>query len=286
MSKLFRLEEGVASNIASYFAGLTAELSPYLDSYPRPLPADELASIPGLWLTSVDAPFPETAATLIFCGRRVVEEREPRTRAEIGDEAINRFGWQNYDEFVLVKRRFEQSYEVVRVDVAGNLLELRVEDHTGVDSAAALQQLQEKVNEVLSVNFPQQLLLNASVNLFPAIRSIYDDPSEGTIVELGFTTETGSAKHEKMRSSRLDLRHELFHVGGKAAVNGILTPFRVAVRWSPTDQRNQEEALLPGSIRQLGSPSPFLDHMVLSGCLTEAMMQAAVQRVVSHLYHP
>ncbi|WP_141100848.1 hypothetical protein [Roseateles aquatilis] len=285
--KVFRLPPDEAPLIAARLAEFAPEDSPFMATYPRPIDSNELAVMPaGVFLCDVGRPEQDGSTTLVFCGRRILEEREARTRAQLGDAAVNQFGWGQYDEFVFVRRRYVQSFEIVRVDVTRALLELRVEDHSGVDSGSALEQLQVKVNGLLAPHFGMQLQLVNPINLFPAIKALYDDQAAGIVVELGFTTDTGSSKHEKMRSSRADLRLEQFHVGGKAAVNGILTPFRVAVRWAEEGQRTQEEVLLPGSIRMLGSAHPYLDHMVLSGALTEAKMQATLQRVVDHLPAP
>lgn len=285
--RIFRLPPDEAPQIAACLAACMPEVSPFLATYPKPIASNELATLPsGVFLCDVGEPEQDGSRTLVFCGRRVLEEREARTRAQVGNEALNQFGWEQYDEFVFVRRRYVQSFEIARVDVGRGLLELRVEDHSGVDSGSALQQLQVKVNGLLAAHFGMQHQLITPINLFPAIKSLYDDQAAGIVVELGFTTDTGSSKHEKMRSSRADLRQELFHVGGKAAVNGILTPFRIAVRWADDVQRTHEEVLLPGSIRMLSSAHPHLDHMVLSGALTEAKMQVTLQRVVDHLPAP
>ena len=285
--KLYEIDEAHAQNVLQLLSALQPEASDYLNAYPKPLGAEQLvAQGPELKLCAVNADIGGHKVGLVFCGRRMVEEKEPRSRADIGDAAINQFGWQQYDEFILIRRRFVQSFEIVRYNSQSRLLELRVEDYSGSDTGVALQQLQDKVNGLLAAGFGNAVQLVLCRNLFPAIDSIYSDANEGIVVELGFTTETGSAKHEKMRASRADLRTELFHVGGKQAINGAMTPFRVAVRWTAGAQRGQglqEEALLPGSIRQLANGQPFLDHMVLSGALTEAMMQALVARVVAHL---
>ena len=66
-------------------------------------------------------------------------------------------------------------------------------------------------------------------------------------------------------------------------MGGVITPYRVAVRWTEGDQRVPEEALLPGSIRQLGNGTPYLDHAVLSGALTEDRMQVLTERIVKYL---
>jgi hypothetical protein len=283
--RLYALEPQEAKALAVKFAALKPETSTFSKEYPLPISSAKLREAKDeLYLCEVSDASPDRGATLTFCGRRIVEERDQRSRDQIGNDAINNFGWQQYDEFVFVKRSFKQIFEIVRLDVESGLLEMRVEEHIGVDLSVALRQLQDKVNDLISPdkkNAGFQLIM--PLNLFPAIKSIYSDAKEGVVVELGFTTETGSAKHEKMRNSRSDLRKELFHVGGKAAVKGILTPFRLAVKWLGTSQRIQEEVILPGSMRALGSNDPYLDHMIVNGSLTEAMIRKTVQRVVAHL---
>lgn len=285
--KVFEVDEGLRG---VYYDALTAanpEPSGYLGAYPRPLTAEQLLlQGPELKVCAVNRYVEDESVQMVLCGRRIIEIKEPRSRSDIGDAAINQFGWEQYDEFIFVKRRYVQSFEVVRYNRSNGILELRVEDHTGADTGLAMQALHEKTNSILSLTLGNQLHLALCRNLFPAIRAIYDNPTEGIVVELGFTTATGSAKHEKMRANRTDLRTELFHVGGKTAIKGALTPFRIAVRWPINGQRGhalQEEVLLPGSIRQLASGTPFLDHMVLSGVLTESMMQAVVARVLAYL---
>lgn len=281
----------VASDLrANYFAALQSiqpELSDYREIYPAPLTPERLASAPAeLKACSVATNNEGTSVQIILCGRRTVEIREPRTRNDISAGVINELGWDQYDEFILIKRRFVQTYEVIQFNRITGTLELRAEELSGTDTVVALQALQNKANDLLTRSLGTHLHLAQCQNLFPAIRAIYNNPSAGIIVELGFTTATGSAKHEKMRVNRADLRTELFHVGGKTAINGALTPFRVAARWPAGGQRAQsmqEEVLLPGSIRQLASGTPFLDYMVLSGALTEPMMQAMVARVLAHL---
>lgn len=285
--KIYQVAEDCRLQVLQCLSSLVPEESDYLDQFPKPLSAQQLA-LQGneLRLCSVDVTEADNSVRLLFCGRRMVEEREPRSRTDIGDAAINQFGWEQYDEFILIKRKFVQSFEIVRFSLDSGIVELRAEDHQGSDTNIALQQLQEKVNSIFAAAPNNSVRLMLCRNLFPAIRPIYDNAQEGIVVELGFTTATGSAKHEKMRANRADLRTELFHVGGKQAINGALTPFRVAVRWPARGQRGdalQEEVLLPGSIRQLASGTPFLDHMVLSGALTEPMMQAVVARVLAYL---
>ncbi len=279
--KLYKIEANAVAPMRKYMSALVPEESPFAKTYPLPLSEAALKEVEsGLHLCEVTSG--DGYVALVFCGKRLVEERIDRTRDEISEEAIERFGWDEYDEFVFIKRHYVQSYEVVRLDTVKGLVDIRIEQHIGIDTGTSLHQLQSKVNELLAAKFGANYQLVSSVNLFPAIKKLYEATKEGVVAELGFTVDTGSAKHEKMRN-RQDLRKELFHTGGKKAVGGVITPYRIAVRWIESDQRVPEEALLPGSIRQLGSGVPFLDHAVLSGAVTEARMQVLADRIIKHL---
>lgn len=280
--RLFEVPEEEVKTIFEIFSTLQPEESAYAETYPLPLSGMALKGAPeGLFLSEVR--LEGEALSLIYCGRRTVEEREPRRRDEISKAAIHQFGWDEYDEFIFIKYNSIQVYEVIRVDLNRKLVELRAEDHTGVDVTESINELQVKAGEIL-VSIPNDRInFIHPVNIFPAISSIYRDEAEGVVIDLGFTTATGSSKHEKMTRSKTDLREELFHVGGKAAIGGALTPFKIAVRWKGDENRPDEFAILPGSIRQLGSAHPQLNHFVLRGPVTEEHMRERVDRVMAHV---
>lgn len=277
---LFRVAPARASAIAAALSKAGIPASPYSASYPYPLPQAALKPLGDELFLSELRPM-GNGITAIFNGRRLIEEREERSAQFVDPAALTKIGWTDFDEFVLVKRRHVQTYEVVHVDTTTGLIELRVEEHQGVRASESLLQLQAGLNTILSS--AALTPLNGPVNLFPAIKGLYDDATQGVVVELGFTTLTGSAKHEKMRAHRKDLRAELFHVGGKKAVSGHLSPFRVAVRWQ-APSGVLEELMLPGSMRQLAKGvSATLEHALLLGTLDEGAVRRCVQRLEKHL---
>ncbi len=278
----FSLEPGDGELLAEYLESLEPDDSVYLDSYPSAIAQESLKDAgDALFLCEVSR-LDESTTLAVFCGRRRIEEREPRSRDDMGEAAIAQFGWEEYDEFVLVKRRYVQTYEVISVDRKSDAVEVRVDVHPGVDTAHSLNALLGRLNSCLAAMSPPVTALAKPVNWFKAIKGMYDAPAEGVVVELGFTTDTGSAKHEKMRKDR-DLRTELFHAGGKAALGGVLFPFRLAVRWPAPGRRAPNEVLLPGSIRQVGAASQHLGYLIVSGCGNDAEVRASVERVAQYL---
>ena len=283
--RLYPVKSEHAKYLYDYLSTLeSAPSSLYATRYPAPLSTTELAQVePGLYLADIQST--DMVVTATFCTKRLYEDREPRSRHEIGSKAIEEFGWQEYDEFIFIKRRYIQTYDIVRVDLERSAVEIQVEEKSGVDTAAALNELVVHLNEIIS-NLGADFRLVNPLNLFDAIAHIYLDPHEGQVIELGFTTETGSAKRETMRTKGTDLRNETFHVGGRNAINGALTPFRVTVRWTDPETDAVEEATLPGSIRQLGSTTPYLDHVILKGMHSEAAKQVCLNRILTHLPKP
>lgn len=277
---LFRVAPARATAIAAALGKFGIPASPFSSSYPYPLAQAALKPL-GDELYLAELRSTSSGVTAIFNGRRLIEDREERSAQSIDPAALTKIGWADFDEFVLVKRRHVQTYEVVHVDAKTGLIELRVEEHQGVRASESLLQLQTGLNTILTA--AALTPLNGAVNLFSAIKRLYDDATQGIVVELGFTTLTGSAKHEKMRAFRKDLRDELFHVGGKKAVRGHLSPFRVAVRW-PGSSGVSEELMLPGSMRQLAKgKGATLEHALLLGTLDEDAVRRCVRRLEKHL---
>lgn len=282
--KLFKIDKEKSEQVFNILASLKPEQSAYLENFPQPADLDMLANLTAdAYLCQTNISDEEKIVTNIFCSKRSFIEKEERKREDIGSDAINEFGWQNYDEFIFIKRRYSQCFEYVRFNKETCILEVIVEERSGSDTSEAFNLIQTKINSIFANVVSLDIRLINPVNFFPAINAIYQCATEGIISELGFTTVTGSAKLEKMRITKKDLREEEFHLGGKDAIGGALTPFRVAVRWNVPGQTLQEEALLPGSIRQLGSGVPHLDHVVLSRALTPEAMQDMLARIIKHL---
>lgn len=286
--KIFRIDKDKSDLVFDLLSNLNPDQSAYLENFPKPAGIDALASLSNdAYLCKTSVSSDNLSVTNIYCAKRVFVEREERTKENIGSDAINEFGWENYDEFILIKRKYSQCFEYVRFNKENSILEVMVEERSGSDTSEAFHLIQTKINSIFARDSSLDVRLINPVNFFPAINSIYKCAEEGIISELGFTTVTGSAKLEKMRVTKKDLREEEFHLGGKGAIgDDALTPFRVAVRWNVAGQGLQEEALLPGSIRQLGNGVPHLDHVVLSRALTSDAMQAMLARIVAHLPKP
>lgn len=71
------------------------------------------------------------------------------------------------------------------------------------------------------------------IDLYPTINKIYADKYEGLIHRLAFECNTGVVRDEKLKPGQLDLRKEEYHIAGKSAIGGTVSPFKVGVTWIP-----------------------------------------------------
>lgn len=195
---------------------------------------------------------------------------------------------RSYDEIIGLKFQSVQLFNVIWLSHHDNLVEIRVDNPRGMLPDAAHQihsGLKATVNGMLGSR-----ALNMPRDLFPLIESIYDDADEGKVVELGFSTSTGSVKLEKMRRTRTCLRHELYHVGGKRELKTKISPYRVSVRWDfgTEDMPYQPELTLAGTSRgqfSVGAPGgmPMVTGAAISNCVGCVDYEDVRARIVRHL---
>lgn len=110
-------------------------------------------------------------------------------------------------------------------------------------------------------------VLRKPVNLFPLVHNLYDS-TEGRVCEIGFTTDEGSIKLEKLRRARGDLRTETYHKAGKSAVDHIAL-YRLGVSWRlplPHEATTYPEVLLPGRVSTLSSVEQQLNYLLVTDC--------------------
>lgn len=119
------------------------------------------------------------------------------------------------------------------------------------------------------------------VDLFPAIRNIYDDPTEGRVVEMHFDCSTGAGRTEKMRRSPTDLRQEAYHTAGIAATT--INPYRISVRWESSGF-GHADVTLPGVRKMLHQTQrPRLTVAHVSPALGKQAYSLVMQRVAGKL---
>lgn len=121
-----------------------------------------------------------------------------------------------------------------------------------------------------------------ALNLFPAIRSIYDDGNAGRLIGLQFDCSTGANRREVMRKVKgtEDLRVEKYHLAGVGEVE--IAPYWLVVQLPPSDAAEGAEITLPGTLRNLHKMIPLTTFEV-SSFVTETAIENTVSFLAEHV---
>lgn len=143
-----------------------------------------------------------------------------------------------YEEIVGLKNVRSQLLHVIWLPHERDYLEIRVDYPNGmreVEAHGFHSILKTKVNGWGVVK------LGTPINLFPAVRALYDDETEGAVTEITFATPTSAIKNEKMlrrNKQQLDQRKEVYHLAGKEGLGtgADIMVYRVTVEWPLPDE--------------------------------------------------
>ena len=239
--------------LTTYLSGLQPESCQATSDFPLRMTDSVLATEETDVLQLVKVTTEHDVVSLIFSGIVSAESKDTVYPDQYATSGLPS-AFAEYEEIVLVRRRPSQYFPVIVFNKAQGLVQALVPSlgNMGAEDVI-LTNLVRKMNDLLVGEFKLDLQLARMRNLFPAIHNIYVQPAEGTVVELGFLTETGSAKLERMKE--LDLRQEPFHVKGKAAVSNSLLEFRLTVRWEING--HDLEVMLPGTTRTIAKIPPL-----------------------------
>lgn len=220
----------------------------------------------------------EAGTSVVFSSVRMFASKEEITPEDLPEES--EFIFKDFDEIIGYRNKRVQAYDVIWLPKIGNTIEIRIDYPTGMNkdiAAAVHQHLEKKLDEIMV-----GVSLGTPVNLFPAIKKLYNNGLEGNVVELAFSTTTGSVKQERMRRQRTCLRKEDYHVGGKKALSHEIEPFRLGVVWT-LDKDRRPELLLAGSSRIGLSSAPELWSAVIRNCTNLQDYEFVVSRLKSNL---
>lgn len=255
--------------------------SVYSDSYPASLTDDQLSEQPmGASLTAIQTS--DDGIAVVFSSVRVLTIREEIEPNQLPAEAADFL--DEYQEIIGLKTFRFQAFDVIWIPHEGNLVDVRVDFPFGTHHDVAIA-ARSRVIDSFHKLIGRKALVDA-VNLFPLIDRIYNDPNEGIVVELSFGTTTASLKHEKMRRKQLDLRKELYHKGGKAALTSPIEPFRLSVTWKRTagsGLTSSPELSINSTVRAAGGEHPSVDNVVIRKCMGQADYEFVRARIEHHL---
>lgn len=222
--RLYRLPSENLAELREFAVGQEVPETAFSLAYPCKIPD---ASVVGNEESVLCAKYDDDDGVfLVYSGIRKFEVKEKLDLTTLGDSLPAELsGFSAVYGSKIIER---QLFDVLWIPRAGNLVFSIVDSPKGMPpeflSAAHL-----KIRKVLMDGigyYPHP------VDLFDAIQAAYDS-KWGTVVELGFLTDTGSVKYEHMKLACL--REEPFHIGGKDAVDGVIHPFSILIRWQEKD---------------------------------------------------
>lgn len=220
-----------------------------------------------------------------------VREYQVRTEIQVSldeIEAVKKL--EGYSKIIGVKSALHEHVDVVRFNVENGSVELYLDITRPGNVTANSQEIARRaksytdiINIAVSQNI-QNFVLPSSLNLFDAIRKIYDS-LEGSICELGFaTTTSNSVKHERMKLLTADLRTEPWHAGGMMAVSKGPNPdevdmYRLSVSWVIPGSTDKPVLSIPGSYKSLATAE--VDYAIILGCKEQVSFNFAYSRLLA-----
>ena len=162
-----------------------------------------------------------------------------------------------------------QVFAVLWVPHHRNQMELRVDYPKGMQQDELLGLSGQLLTFAKSLGVGK---IGDPIDLFPAVRNLYDDKDEGRVIEMNFVTTTGGQKNEKIlrRMGTVDQRSEAYHVAGSIALNHDIKIYRIHVEWEIVED---EARFLPSLFLSAAGPSgtgpggnPKITGASIAGC--------------------
>jgi hypothetical protein len=280
--QILNVSDGEKATLHKRVSSIVVPKTPGSDAYPHLVDEKNIAELPAQPTLVGKRQLADGSVALSFMSVRFIEERKKYRPDEV-TEAVRK-AFSGYDHFIAIKHTYKQCADAIIVPADAQRVELRLDlpTVTNMEYAAicAVQVLEQFHNLFPSAGGAS--VLAGRINFFPAIDRIYRKRGLGQVVELGFETSTNSVKVEKMRDRDSDLRDELYHKTGKAAIKSLV-PFKLAVKFQLDRSGAAPELLLPGNFRELNRSPPALDLAVLEGCLTEKHVAALIRTLIENV---
>lgn len=257
-------------------------------AYPFPLSEEGLEDVDSTQKL-VEIVNTDDSLIIVFCSKRFFVERSEIDPSELEESTRKELIY--YDKIIGIRENHRQFFDVVILSKHENTIEVRVDITTCPPSKCLTSKEVDKAFYETIQSFNALLKLKASLdknaNVFPLIDRLYES-SEGQVTELGFVTDGGSIKHEKMRKKSTCLRIEPYHDAGKKAVHHI-TPYRLSVSWDSRISVNLNKApelSLPGNVKELSRMPPYLGNFYIKNCICSKDYNFVFDKILSYLRKP
>lgn len=166
------------------------------------------------------------------------------------------------DEVRFINYKDEPATDVVVISKTLSMMEIRIHQSQENKMYPSAEEVRsDLLNEIYSSDW--SFGRGAAIDVFPAVSSIYDTPSEGRVTKLCFICSSSAKRREtlQLKDSEVDLRTEEYHKAGMAKIKrSSIEIFGLAVHWPKDEDGNDlHDARLefPGSLRNLERKEPL-----------------------------
>lgn len=250
--RVYALSDEETELLSNFFSSYQVPKNDFSDNYPL-----SNYEITDAVIETEVLPAHLRGTSLSLCSIRTYEETVLINKQALLQETIDQYALDEDSTVYARKRNKRQFYDVAAFNKENKTLELRVDKGLGIHPKVVLKyfhQLESAFSKLVSQATGKSFRLNNKIDLFSVIDKLYRSDI-GRVCELGFTVNSGSVKSEKARKDpEADIRTEIFHSAGRDAVEGELSPFRIAIEWHLRKSHKDEcfpELLLPGTRKSL-----------------------------------
>lgn len=284
----YELESQDASLIQDKMRDVDVPVSSFASAYPFLVSKADLEADDGK--LKVIAKFSDEFG----CGVVLSRKRRFTFNVDISKESFNSTLEKEFpdaEKIIAVKSVLRQTFDVLYVNAANSMLEVRADITRENGLLQTLGQANASVSDLKSAagnlisKWVQGLNLGRPINLLPLAKKVYNDRS-GAIKKLGFATDTDSIKRETMKAG-VDLREELFHKNGAVAIDHKMDIFEIAIQWHGSDvvggvSGSKPELHIPGSYRDYVKENARTDYLFVKGVRTYADANFILNKLKSY----
>jgi hypothetical protein len=249
--------------------------SPFARTYPAPLPHSSLQRAPfsPAFVAHAEA---QHRHMLVACGKRAYREREVVVPSEYAPAV--RAVLEEFAEIYAIRRGVRQAFDRLVVEQREGRAELHIDMCVPLNSEELVVMAQTYRDRLNAAARTMGLAdwLKGPTNVFPKIAEFYNEGT-GNVVSLGHATGTKSVKEERMRSKVLDLRVELFHKHGIAAIQ-TTDAFSIKKGWQAA-RGHVPTIQIPGHFSMAGAATPVASYAVIDGCMNQVEFDDLVSKL-------
>lgn len=199
----------------------------------------------------------ETLTCLLYSSKHAVEKRH------VLDIKALRSNPHRFDSVYGIKKIQYQAFDSIIIDHQNRTIDFCIDNIYNPSQKSHYKyfsQLRHKFSNDLDL--PEFELFSTPRNYFALVDAYYSSKI-GKVNEIQFRTNTGSIKKEKMDTSEVDLREELFHRSGAAVVS--ITPFSIEMILLNKETGSGIRQLIPGKAQNLGTSHPYVLFYQVNG---------------------